>query len=129
MNLFSVVGKTALITGSSQGIGFALARGLVSAGAKVVLNGRDERKLAEAASSFEADSVFVMPFDVTDHEAVQAAVEKAEDDGIAIDILINNAGMQCRAPLENFDPADFEKLLQTNVAGVFHVSQAVSRNA
>ena len=127
MDLFSLVGKTALITGSSQGIGLALAHGLVSAGAKVVLNGRDKKKLTEASNSFDADSVTVMPFDVTDHKAVEAAVGSLENDGIAIDIMVNNAGMQCRAPLEEFDPADFEKLLQTNVAGVFHVSQAIAK--
>ena len=127
MDLFNLTGKTALVTGSSQGIGLALAHGLVGAGAKVVLNGRDTEKLADAADSFDRESVTISPFDVTDHKAVADAVHALESDGVAIDILINNAGMQRRSPLEDFDPADFEKLLQTNIAGVFHVSQAVAK--
>ncbi len=130
MNLFSLDNKTALITGSSQGIGFALASGLAQAGANLVLNGRDEARLDQAARQLKDDvyEVSVSAFDVTDHYAVRDAVNKLESGGVSLDILINNAGMQHRAPLEAFDPADFEKLLQTNVASVFHVSQAVAKH-
>lgn len=126
-DLFSLAGKRALITGSSQGIGFALAKGLKEAGAKVVLNGRDTSKLSAAAADLGAD-VDTLAFDATDHEAVRAAVDGYEKAHGAIDILVNNAGMQHRTELENFPPEAFEKLLQTNVASVFHVGQAVARH-
>jgi len=124
--LFSLAGRRALVTGSSQGIGLALAKGLAAAGAQVVLNGRDVARLDAAASEIEGARTLV--FDVTDHEGVRAAVDTFEATLGAIDILINNAGMQHRTPLEDF-PADvFERLLQTNIAGVFHVGQACARH-
>jgi gluconate 5-dehydrogenase len=126
MQLFDLTGKTALITGSSQGIGLALAKGLASAGAKVILNGRNPEKLAEAAA--EVPGAAQLVFDATDHDAVRAAVDGYESSVGPIDILVNNAGMQHRGPLEEFPAAAFEKLLQTNVASVFHVGQAVARH-
>ncbi len=128
MDLFSLEGKTALVTGSSQGIGYALARGLAAAGAKVVLNGRDTQKLQQAVEQFGQEGASSASFDVTDHHAVREAVDALEARGVSIDILINNAGMQHRSPLEDFDPAAFEQLLQTNIASVFHVSQAVAQH-
>ena len=126
MQLFDLTGKTALISGSSQGIGLALAKGLASAGAKVILNGRNPDKLAEAAA--EVPGAAQLVFDATDHEAVRAAVDGYESSVGPIDILVNNAGMQHRGPLEEFPAAAFEKLLQTNIASVFHVGQAVARH-
>src|SRR3954452_22871225 len=101
-DLFDLHGRRALVTGSSQGIGFALARGLAEAGASVVLNGRDAEKLAAAAA--EIPGAAQLAFDVTDHAAVTEAIDAAEADG-PIDILVNNAGRQHRAPLEDF-PAE-----------------------
>jgi gluconate 5-dehydrogenase len=124
--LFDLTGKRALVTGSSQGIGFALAEGLAEAGASVVLNGRDESKLAAAASRIKGAEV--LAFDATDHNAVRASVDAFEAQGKPIDILVNNAGMQHRAPLEEFPAEAFERLLQTNIASVFHVGQAVARH-
>jgi len=123
---FNLTGRRALITGSSQGIGFALAEGLAAAGAQVVLNGRDEDKLAAAAK--RVPGAEVLAFDATQHEAVRAAVDQFEANGNPIDILVNNAGMQHRAPLEDFPADAFERLLQTNIASVFHVGQAVARH-
>ena len=123
---FSLKGKRALITGSSQGIGFALAKGLAAAGAKIVLNGRDQAKLDLAAVDIAGAQT--LAFDVTDHAAVRTAIDDFENTNGAIDILINNAGMQHRAPLEDFPADAFERLLQTNVASVFHVGQAVARH-
>ena len=130
MDLFSLNGKTALITGSSQGIGLALARGLAEAGATIILNGRDSKKLDIAAKALaEAGATTIISaFDVTDHDAVRKAVDELEAKGTRIDILVNNAGMQHRGPLEEFEPDAFEKLLQTNIASVFHVSQAVAKH-
>ncbi len=128
--LFDLTGRRCLITGSSQGIGFALAGGLAGAGAEIVLNGRNKQRLAEAASRLRADTAKVqeLAFDVTDHDAVKAAVDRYEEDEGPIDILINNAGMQHRGPLEDFEQADFERLIQTNVTSVFNVGQAVARH-
>lgn len=126
MQIFDLTGRRALITGSSQGIGMALAKGLVAAGASVVLNGRDPQKLAAAAA--EIPGALMLAFDVTNHNAVRAAIDDFEAEHGAIDILVNNAGMQFRAPLEDF-PADvFMQLLQTNVASVFNVGQACARH-
>jgi gluconate 5-dehydrogenase len=128
--LFSLEGKRALVTGSSQGIGFALARGLAQAGAGVVLNGRDAGKLEAAAGVLrkEGATVEALVFDVTDHDDVRKAVDGFEAEHGAIAILVNNAGMQHRTPLEDFPADAFERLLQTNIASVFHVGQAVARH-
>ena len=128
--LFDLSGRRALVTGSGQGIGLALARGLAAAGAAIVLNGRDPAKLAIAAEMLEAEgaTVHARPFDVTDAAAVREAVDGLEADGQTVDILVNNAGIQHRAPLEDFPADAFERLLQTNVASVFHVGQAVARH-
>ena len=129
-SLFDLTGKSALITGSSQGIGFALAKGLAALGAKIILNGRDRTKLQAAADNLSTTGADVqtLGFDATNHDAVRAAVDGFEDTSGTIDILVNNAGMQHRTELENFPADAFEKLLQTNVASVFHVGQAVARH-
>lgn len=126
LQLFDLTGKRALVTGSSQGIGFALAQGLAAAGAQIVLNGRDAGKLAEAAARIPGAAT--LAFDATDHDAVRNAVDGFEAEVGPIDILVNNAGMQYRTPLEDFPAEAFERLLQTNVASVFHVGQAVARH-
>ncbi len=130
LTLFDLTGKRALITGSSQGIGFALARGMGAAGAEIVLNGRDLGKLDAATRTLRGEglTVHTLAFDVTDHNGVRAAVDGFEATIGPIDILVNNAGMQHRAPLEDFPADAFERLLQTNVASVFHVGQAVARH-
>ena len=124
--LFDLTGRRALITGSSQGIGLALARGLAQAGAEVVLNGRDAGRLADAVA--QIPGAVALPFDVTDHAAARAAVDGFEADHGPLHILVNNAGMQFRAPLEEFPADAFQRLLQTNVASVFNVGQAVARH-
>ena len=126
MGLFDLTGKRALVTGSSQGIGFALAKGLQEAGATVVLNGRDAGKLAAAALAL--GGVDQILCDVTDHGASRAAIDAFEADKGPIDILVNNAGMQHRAPLEDFPADAFERLFRTNVSSVFNVGQAVARH-
>ncbi|MGY5777281.1 SDR family oxidoreductase [Rhizobium sp. LEGMi135b] len=127
LGLFDLKGRRALVTGSSQGIGLALAKGLAAAGAELVLNGRDRDKLAKAAEGFTG-KVQVLPFDATDHEAARQAVDAFEAEAGAIDILVNNAGMQFRTPLEDFPADAFERLLRTNISSVFNVGQAVARH-
>lgn len=128
--LFDLSSRRALITGSSQGIGFALAQGLAEAGAGIVLNGRDTAKLELAATELRKSgaAVHTLAFDATDHDTVRTAVDSFEAETGAIDILVNNAGMQHRTELENFPADAFERMLQTNIASVFHVGQAVARH-
>jgi gluconate 5-dehydrogenase len=127
--LFSLKGKRALVTGSSQGIGLALAQGLAEHGAAVILNGRDPGKIevASAELSAKGHKVSTATFDVTSAEAVRTGIEAIEGEG-PIDILINNAGMQFRTPLEDFPVDRWEQLLTTNISSVFYVGQAVARH-
>jgi gluconate 5-dehydrogenase len=123
--LFDLTGKRALITGSSQGIGLSLARGLAAAGARVVLNGRSADRLNEAVVSIEHAVGYA--FDIADQEAVHVAVETIEQAEGPIDILVNNAGIQRRQPLEEFPLETWRELMRINVEGMFIVSQAVAR--
>jgi gluconate 5-dehydrogenase len=128
--LFELTGKRALVTGSSQGIGLALVQGLAEHGAEVVLNGRDAAKLKAAAAKLTAagHKVSVAGFDVTLAQAAKDGVAAIERDVGAIDILINNAGMQFRSPLEEFPVEKWDQLLVTNVSSAFYVGQAVARH-
>jgi gluconate 5-dehydrogenase len=128
--LFNLSGSRALVTGSSQGIGFALAEGLAQHGAEVVLNGRDGSRLQDAADRLRANgsTVSVAAFDVTEIGSVKRGIDQIERDVGPIDILINNAGMQFRAALEDFPADTWEQLLKTNVSSVFYVGQAVARH-
>jgi gluconate 5-dehydrogenase len=122
---FSLAGRRALVTGSSQGIGLALARALAAAGAHVILNGRDAAKLATAAAGFRTaghDSVEVVSFDVTDEAAVQSAAAALG----AVDILVNNTGIHRRGPLETMPLADWNAVLQTNLTSAFLVTRALA---
>ena len=128
--LFGLKGKTALITGSSQGIGLAIARALASAGAHVVLNGRDQKRLSDATETLRADGFGVGQscFDVTRREQVVAAVDRIVEDLGRIDILVNNAGIQHRTPLEDFPEERWHALMATNLDSVFFVGQAVAKH-
>ncbi|MCA0995768.1 SDR family oxidoreductase [Alloyangia pacifica] len=130
MSLFDLTGRTALVTGSTMGIGFALARGLAQAGAKVLLNGRNPQRLEEAVETLTGEGLQAeaLGFDVVDHDAARAAIDGYEAEHGPIDILINNAGMQHRGPLEDFDPEAFDKLMRTNVYSAFYVGQACARH-
>ena len=125
--LFDLSGRIALITGSSQGLGLAFARGLAEAGASVVLNGRDERKLAAAAGQLRAGGgrVALAPFDVTDGAAVARGVERVEADVGPIDILVNNAGIHRRAPLAEMTEPQWREVIDTNLTSAFLVARAV----
>ena len=128
-SLFDLSGKRALITGSSQGIGLALARGLASAGAAVILNGRDGARLEHARAGFaDATPVQCRVFDVTDESAVTQAIAAIEAELGPIDILVNNTGIQIRGPLEDFSSADWHRLISTNLDSVFYVSRATVRH-
>ena len=127
--LFDLSCKLALVTGSSQGIGLALAEGLAAHGARIVINGRDEAKVdrAVAALTSKGYAAFGAAFDVT-VPTVADSVDRIEAEIGAIDILVNNAGMQFRSPLEDFPAEKWEELLRTNISSVFYTSQAVARH-
>ena len=129
LNLFKLDGRIALVTGSGQGIGLAIAEGLAAAGAHVVLNGRDAGKLEKARSAIAAagHKASVAAFDVTDQKAVEAGVAKIEAEVGPIDILINNAGTQKRGAFVEFPAEDWHFLMATNLHSVFYVTQAVAR--
>jgi gluconate 5-dehydrogenase len=126
---FRLDGRVALVTGSSAGIGLALARGLGQAGATVVLNGRSAASCEAAAATLRSEGLQVRTqvFDVTESTQVVKAVDTIEASVGPIDILINNAGIQRRAPFADFVEADWHELMRTNLDSVYHVGQAVAR--
>lgn len=128
--LFDLTGRTALVTGSGQGVGLAIAQGLAAAGARVILNGRTPEKLERAAADLRAGGAdaFTAVFDVTDAAAVRRVVDDLEACGTALDVLVNNAGLQRRRRLDEFDHEEWRELMSTNVDSVFYVGQAVARH-
>lgn len=126
---FRLDGRVALVTGSSTGIGLALARGLAQAGATVVINARNAARLQDAAGGLRAEGlkVHAQAFDVTDSAAVDAAVAVIEAEVGPIEILVNNAGTTRRAALTEVSDADWHMVLQTNLDSAFYVGRAVAR--
>ncbi|MEV6639296.1 SDR family oxidoreductase [Amycolatopsis sp. NPDC051371] len=126
--LFDITGRVALVTGSSRGIGFALARGLLEAGCVVVLNGRDRAALGRAEEELSAiGTVLSEPFDVTGSAAVAEGIARVEDRAGPLDILVNNTGVQHRAPFTEFSDEDWYRLLDTNLSSAFLVGREVAR--
>ena len=127
---FSLEGKTALITGSSRGIGFALAAGLAKAGAQIILNGRDEARIKQAQETLAGLGLnaHMLICDVADSQQVKTAIDSYEADQGAIDILINNAGIQHRAELAEFTDEDFNRVMATNSHAVFYTAKAVGKH-
>jgi gluconate 5-dehydrogenase len=126
--LFNLTGKRALITGSSQGIGLSLARALASAGATIVLNGRDKEKLSQAQQLLviEGYKVDIEAFDVTNADEVNKGISNIEAKS-PIDILVNNAGIQIRGAFTEFKASDWDRLVATNLTSAFLVGQAVAQ--
>jgi gluconate 5-dehydrogenase len=127
--LFDLTGRTALVTGSSRGLGRAMAEGLAEAGATVVLNGSDASRLADAASAMRAagHTVRESRFDVTDESAIEAAFAGLDEAGIAVDILVNNAGIQFRKPMLELKTADWHRVIDTNLTSAFLVGRAAAQ--
>jgi gluconate 5-dehydrogenase len=118
---FDVRGRRALVTGSTRGIGRALAGGLVEAGCEVVVHGRDPEGVRAAAA--EIGARHAVAFDVTDSAAVEAALTGLGD----LDILVNNVGMQHREPLLELDEQVWRRMLDVNVTSAYLVGRAVAR--
>jgi gluconate 5-dehydrogenase len=124
--LFDLSGRLALITGSSRGIGRAIAEGYIEAGARVIINGRDAKAVDATVKALGANAV-AAPFDVTGRAAVEAAIGQIESDVGPIDILVNNAGMTKRMAFTDFPEEDWRQILATNLDSVFFVTQSVAR--
>jgi gluconate 5-dehydrogenase len=126
-SVFDLSGKVALVTGAHRGLGFAIAQGLGRAGATVVLNGRRFEAVEPAARTLTAQSLKASTaiFDVTDRDAVLAAVAAIESEHGHIDVLVNNAGIQRRGALADFSQRDWNDIIATNLTAPFVVSQAV----
>ena len=126
-SVFELTGKVALVTGAYRGLGFAIAQGRARAGASVVLNGRRIEAVEPAARALTAQSLKASTaiFDVTDRDAVRAAVTAIESEHGRIDVLVNNAGIQRRGALADFSQQDWDDIIATNLTAPFVVSQAV----
>ncbi len=129
MDMFDLSGRTALITGSSRGLGLAIAGGLADAGAALVLNGSDPARLAAAAAGLRdrGHTVYEAAFDVTDEPAVAAAFARLDAAGIEVDILFNNAGIQVRGPMVDCTAADWRRVIETNLTSAFLVGREAAR--
>ncbi|HEX5510237.1 MAG TPA: SDR family NAD(P)-dependent oxidoreductase, partial [Actinomycetales bacterium] len=138
-NLFDLSGRLALVTGSSRGLGHALALGLAEAGANVVLHGRDAATLSAARDAVleavgdsvttadgSAQRVDTVTFDVTDPEAVERGVADVIERHGVPDVLVNNAGLQRRAPFNEFPTTDWDAVIASNLSSVFYVSRQVT---
>jgi len=127
--LFGLSGSVALVTGSSAGIGLALAQGLAGAGAKVAVNGRTGKTVEAAVEAIKSagGEAYSAPFDVAEPEEVGKAVARIEAEFGPIDILVNNAGIQRRGPLEDYPEETWRELMRANLDSVFYVSKAVAR--
>ena len=125
MEMFSLTGKRALVTGASRGLGREMAGALAQAGAHVVVNGRHEETLKTAVREMEeaGGSASISVFDVVDEAAATTAIDSMVDDFGGIDILVNNAGIVHRAPLEEFETADYMRVLQTNLTSCFYMAR------
>ena len=123
--LFSLAGQVALVTGASRGLGLAMAEGLAEAGAKVVLNGRDETTLAARARELAERglSASIAPFDVTDEAAARAGVDEVTAAHGALDILIANAGTHHARPLVEWKMEDWRRVMQLNLDACFVLAQ------
>ena len=127
--LFDLAGRTALVTGSSRGLGLAMAEGLAEAGAAVVLNGADSGRLAGAAAALRAagHTVHEARFDVTDEAEVLAAFAGLDAKGIEVGILVNNAGIQFRRPMVELDTADWRRVIETNLTSAFVIGREAAK--
>ncbi|RAX17759.1 SDR family NAD(P)-dependent oxidoreductase [Pseudarthrobacter sp. AG30] len=130
-SLFDLSDRVALVTGSSRGIGSSLARALADAGATVVLNGVNGERLKEAEAAMAADyapgRVHSVAFDVTDGEAAGRSIAWIEERVGALEILVNNAGIQHRVPMLELDVADWERVISTDLTSAFLVGREAAR--
>jgi gluconate 5-dehydrogenase len=128
--LFNIEGKRILITGSTGGIGYVLSEGLVRAGASVIINGRTKEKVEASINKLKRQGLDVKGsiFDITDPKEVEHQIFEIEKNIGEIDVLVNNAGIQHRGALEEFNIDDWNKVINVDLTGAFIVSKAVVKN-
>lgn len=128
-SLFDLAGHTALITGSVRGIGFSLAEGLAEAGASVIINGRRQEAVDAAVAKLQEKGYQARGavFDVADEAAVAAAFAAFDRDGVEIDVLVNNAGIQFRKPMVELELQDWQRVLDTNLTAAFIVGRETAK--
>ena len=128
-SLFDLSGRTALVTGSSRGLGRAIAEGMAKAGARLIINGTDPARVETAVAEFRSSGHAAegAAFDVTDEAAIVKAFESLDAKGIAVDILVNNAGIQMRKPLVEFSSAEWRKVIETNLTSAFIIGREAAR--
>ena len=126
--MFRLDGRLALVTGSTRGIGWAIARALADAGAHVVINGRSAADVVDRVAELQAAGLegSGAAFDVTDVDAARVAVDELAEAGGRLDILVNNAGIQRRAPLADFAQSDFDAVMAANLRAPFALAQAAA---
>jgi gluconate 5-dehydrogenase len=127
--MFDLTGKVALVTGASRGLGWAMAQSLAECGAHVLLNARDQDAVKARADELGSKGLSgeAVPFDVTDHAAGAATVQAAHKKHGRFDILIANAGIQHRQPITEFESTDFERVIATNLTGVWALAREASK--
>ena len=123
--LFDLTGRTALVTGSSRGLGRAMAEGLANAGAKIIVNGTDAARVAKAVDEMRTAGMQAegLVFDVTDEAAIVRAFADLDARGIAVDILVNNAGIQLRKPMVDLTTAEWQRVIDTNLTSAFVIGR------
>jgi gluconate 5-dehydrogenase len=129
IDLFRLAGRTALVTGSARGLGFAIAEGLAAAGARVIVNGTTEAGVGKAVAALrdKGHAAEGAAFDVTDEAAIAAAFARFDAAGTAIDILVNNAGIQLRKPMVELTTAEWQKVLDVNLTSAFVVGREAAK--
>ena len=129
LSLFDLSGRTALVTGSSRGLGRAIAEGMAKAGARLIVNSTDPARVETAIAEFRSAGHLAegVAFDVTDEAAVVRAFEGLDAKGIAIDVVVNNAGIQMRKPLIEFTSAEWRKVIETNLTSAFIIGREAAK--
>lgn len=127
--LFDLTGRTALITGSARGLGRAFAEGLAEAGARVVINGTTAAGVDKTVAELTAKghAALAAAFNVTDEAAVVSTFERFDREGVAVDVLINNAGIQLRKPLVELSLPEWQKVIDTNLTSAFLVAREAGK--
>ncbi|CAI0775229.1 Gluconate 5-dehydrogenase [Serratia quinivorans] len=127
--LFDLTGKTALVTGSTRGLGFSYAEGLAAAGANVILNGTQPATVQAAVDRLQSQGLQArgFAFDITDEQAIEAVFNQLDQEQVEVDIVINNAGIQYRKPLVSLELEQWQRVLDTNLTSAFIVGRAAAR--